>query len=170
MKIDFSKFQNEKALIMEHAELAEEAEDQKICIFQEYVKLLVKKMVMTHDGFIDPDRHGCYDYISIVIPFLTRKDLFLLQTNPDLFGKKFIFSAGFGRRQSSLAGWLQKTGVLSVKSFESVTPTFNKDAVFMEFTAETGLSPYEKITVHEAEEFLESYEEDFPLEVRSEDD
>lgn len=161
MEINFSKFQNERTLIMEHSDLIHLAERSKERIFHEYITLLVRNNVVSCDGIVDKTRNGCYCYINDVIPFLIVDDFMQLLTDSSTFGKRFVFSAGFSKRESSLAYWLQKNGFLSEAMFESLVQTFDKDVVFDDFRKQTGLSPYERVLVHEIEEFIEPYLGDY---------
>ena len=157
--LDLTKFTKERMLIMEHPELDDLAEEVRDSLFKEYITLLVNKKVVSANGNVEPDRYGCYNYISDVIPFLSKEEIMLLQTNPNQFGFRFMFSASFSKSESSFACWLQNEGILADRTFEPIDPLFDMDDVFNEFTAVTGRSPFERFEKTGSAEFFREYVE-----------
>ena len=140
--LDLTKFTKERMLIMEHPELDDLAEEVRDSLFKEYITLLVNKKVVSANGNVEPDRYGCYNYISDVIPFLSKEEIMLLQTNPNQFGFRFMFSASFSKSESSFACWLQNEGILADRTFEPIDPflTFVDTAFIIGFTTFTVMS------------------------------
>ena len=113
--------------------------------FQKLAQVLVAKKIVSKAGRIAESRESSLSYLEKVLPFLSFKDFAILETEPEVFLSRYLFSPS--ERKVSLATYLQSIGVLDedFRLQSDLGWRSESSEIFDEFREEYELSPFERI-------------------------
>ena len=114
-------------------------------LFTKLVNALVERRIVSRTGKIAANRESCLEYLGNVIPVMTFRDFAVLDTEPELFVHKYLFSPS--ERKTSLASYLQSEDVLD-DSFQFKSDLgwrSESSELFEEFWDQYEMSPFEII-------------------------
>lgn len=133
-------------------------ETNKTEIFAKLAEVLVAKRLVSKTGKIEANRESCLEYLEKVIPYMTFRDIAVLEAEPEVFVDKYVFHPT--ERRTSLALYLQEEGILG-DSFELKSDLGwrgNSSEIFEEFWEQMEMSPFEKVDKYVAANFWGSIE------------
>jgi len=136
-------------------------------LFAKLVDILVSKKIITKSGNIVKNRESSLEYLEAILPFMTLYELEVLDTEPEDFIKKFLFSPS--ENKNSLATYLESIGILD-ENFHlnsQLGRRGDSSEIFDEFREQYEMSPFEKIDKYIAINFWGMTKEstDLPSEI-----
>lgn len=113
--------------------------------FQKLAQVLVAKKIVSKAGRIAESRESSLSYLEKVLPLMTFRDFSVLETEPESFLTRYLFSPS--ERKVSLATYLQSIGVLDedFRLQSDLGWRSESSEIFDEFREQYELSPFEKV-------------------------
>lgn len=122
-------------------------------IFTKLADALVLRRIVSKTGKVAANRESSLDYLEMVLPRMTSRDFAVLETEPEIFVEKYVFSPS--NNKTSLALYLQDQEILD-NSFELKADLGwhgDSSEIFEEFREQCEMSPFEKCDKYVAVNF-----------------